>query len=136
MTKEASKTQLEAFCRGILQTDGAIRFAGLTTAMGSLLASAYRPGLVPILSPEETARYAVSTAMRAATRDDFESKLGQAAYVLARYPKLVRATITIGHQEKKHLLMLSFDPDSDFIDVLESKVIPFLKQNKGVLGRD
>jgi len=132
VSKSPDVSRLENFCKGILKTDRAVRFAGITNAMGSLLSTAYRSGLVPILEPEDTARYAVHTAMRAATRDDFESKLGRTVYVLARYPKLIRATVTIGSQEKKHLLMVSFDIGSDFVGILDNKILPYLKRNENL----
>lgn len=123
----------EDFCKDILQMDKAIRFVGLTNAMGTLLTTQYRPGVIPFMNPQETAAYALKAAIRAATRDDFESNVGDTLYVIARYTKLVRATLTIGSHEKKHLLLISFEVNSDPECIITTKVIPYVNENKARL---
>lgn len=130
MGSQEESVVYSSFCKDVLQKDKAIRFVGLTNSMGSLLATQYRPGLVPFMNPQETASYALKAAIRAATRDDFESNVGETIYVIARYAKLVRATLTIGLHEKKHLLLISFDINSDPECIITTKIIPYINENK------
>jgi hypothetical protein len=134
MKEEGMNPAYAEFCADILGMDKAIRFVGVTNAMGSLLATRYRPGVVPFMNPQETANYALKAAIRAATRDDFESNVGDTLYVIARYAKLVRATLTIGSHEKKHLLLVSFDVDSDPESIITKKIIPYIGRKKDVLS--
>ena len=122
--------ELSDFSNELLQKDDAIRFVGIANVMGSLLSTVYRPGLVPLNSPEETARYAVQAAIRAATREDFQANVGETIYSIARYTKLVRATIPIGIKEKRHLLLVSFDIDCDAEKIINQIVLPFITKNK------
>jgi hypothetical protein len=41
------------------------------------MATAYRDGLVPLMNKQETTHYAVQAGLRAAIREDFESKIGR-----------------------------------------------------------
>jgi hypothetical protein len=41
-------------CKEILDVDNSIRFVGIASDMGTVVASAYRKGLNPLLTPEES----------------------------------------------------------------------------------
>ncbi|MDQ4012301.1 MAG: hypothetical protein M3146_01075, partial [Thermoproteota archaeon] len=45
----------EEFCQLILSLDESIRFVGIATLNGAILATKYRANLVPLLTQEETA---------------------------------------------------------------------------------
>ena len=47
---------LEKFCRQILDKDYFIRTAKVADHLGHIIASAYIPGLIEVMSPEETER--------------------------------------------------------------------------------
>jgi hypothetical protein len=122
---------LESFCKGVLEKDHFIRFAGVSNHFGHLIATAYREGLVPLMTPEETARYAVQAAIRAATRETFESKIGELQFSISRYGRLVRATIPVKSSGKnKFLLLLSFDIDAEADSIINKKVLPYIIENK------
>jgi hypothetical protein len=122
---------LESFCRGVLEKDHFIRFAGVSNHLGHLIAMAYRKDLIPLMTPEETARYAVQAAIRAATRQTFESKIGELQFSISRYGRLVRATIPIKSSGKsKLLLLLSFDVDTEADSIISKKIFPYITENK------
>lgn len=122
---------LESFCRSVLAKDHFIRFAGVSNHFGHLIAIAYRQGLTPLMTHEETSRYAVQAAIRAATRETFESKIGELQFSISRYGRLVRATIPIKSSGKnKFLLLLSFDVDAEADSIINKKVLPYVMQNK------
>jgi len=124
-------TFFDSFCKGVLERDSFIRFAGISNHLGHLVASAYRRDLVPLMSQEETARYSVQAAIRAATRESFESRIGELRFSISRYSKLVRATVPIKSSGKsKFLLLLSFDVDAEADSIINRKVFPYVIENK------
>ena len=123
----------ESFCREILANNQSIRFAGIANHLGSLIATVYRRGLVPLMTKEETSQYSIQAVLRAATREDFESKIGRLEYSVGKYEKLIRATVPIifGNSEtKRYYLLLSFDLDSDAISIIDKKVLLYIAKNK------
>ncbi len=116
----------------MLEKDHFVRFVGLSNHLGHMIATAYRDGLVPLMTQEETARYAVQAAIRAATRDSFESKVGELKFSISRYGRLVRATVPIKSSGKnnKFLLLLSFDVDAEADSILDKKILPYIAENK------
>ena len=121
----------ENFCKGVLERDHFIRFAGVSNHLGHLIASAYRSSLSPLMTHEETARYAVQAAIRAATRETFESRVGELQFSISRYARLVRATVPIKSSGKnKFLLLISFDVDAEADSIINKKVVPYIQQNK------
>lgn len=124
-------TFFESFCRGVLEKDHFIRFAGISNHLGHLVASAYRQDLIPLMTQEETARYSVQAAIRAATRESFESRIGELRFSISRYSRLVRATVPIKSSGKsKFLLLLSFDVDAEADSIINKKVFPYVIENK------
>jgi len=121
----------EGFCRGVLEKDHFIRFAGISNHLGHLVATAYRKDLVPLMTQEETARYSVQAAIRAATRDAFEARIGELKFSISRYAKLVRATIPIKSSGKsKFLLLLSFDVDAEADSIINKKISSYIMDSK------
>lgn len=120
-------------CKQILRIDESIRFAGVANKMGSLQATAYRQGLVPLMTRAQTSQYAIQAVLRAATRQDFETNIGRLQYSIGKYEKLIRATVPIifgnNNYDNKLYLLLSFDIDSDVKHIIE-KVLKYIELNK------
>ena len=115
----------ESFCKGVLEKDHFIRFAAISNHLGHLVAAAYRKDLTPLMTPEETARYSVQAAIRAATREAFEQKIGELRFSISRYAMLVRATVPIKSSGKnKFLLLLSFDVDAEADSIINKRDSP------------
>ena len=47
------------------------------------------------MDKQETSHYAIQAVLCAATREDFESKIGRLEYSIGKYEKLIRATTPI-----------------------------------------
>ena len=134
----ASSTEedLDSLCKEILQLDNSIRFAGIANNLGSLVATAYRKELIPLMDKQETSHYAIQAVLRAATREDFESKIGRLEYSIGKYERLIRATIPIpirlfgkeDDESKFYYLLLSFDLKFNIMDVIENKVYRLYKK--------
>src|ERR687889_1398567 len=124
---------LESYCREILACNPSIRFAGIANQLGSLIATQYRQGLVPLMTKEETSQYSIQAVLRAAIREDFESKIGRLEYSIGKYEKLIRATVPItfaNSESKRFYLLLSFDSDSDAKSIIDKKVLLQIAKNK------
>jgi len=121
-----SEERISAICKRIVALDESIRFAAVANKMGTLIAITYRQGLVPLMTLEETSKYAIHAVIRAATREDIEIKLGRLQYSIGKYERLVRATIPIPVREgdkSKFFLLLSFDINSYAASIIEGKVL-------------
>jgi hypothetical protein len=124
------------FCKQVIGLDKAIRFAGIADEDGKLKSIAERPGLNPLLSPEERAQYAITAATRQFTRLRWEYMLGKIQYASSKYEKLMRATIPITDEYSvlSYVLLLSFDPETNnFHQVITEKIIPLINKNKANL---
>ena len=74
---------LQGFCEQILKIDYFIRSAIIVDHLGHIIASASRPGLIQLMSHEESARAAVQAVIRSATRDKFKSKIGNLLFSIS-----------------------------------------------------
>src|SRR6188472_1538279 len=136
----STEENLNGLCKEIQQLDNSIRFVGIANNLGTLIATAYRNGLTPLMNEQETSHYAIQSVLRAATREDFESKIGKLEYSIGKYERLIRATVPIrlfgsndddnNNQSKFYYLLISFDLKSAVIDIIEDKVMPFVEKNR------
>jgi hypothetical protein len=137
MNKEEQDEEVfNKFCKQVISLDSKIRFAGIADEDGKLKSMAERPGLNPLLTPEERAQYAITAATRQFTRLRWEYMLGKIQYASSKFEKLMRATIPITDEYSKlsFVLLLSFDPDTaNLHQLLTEKVIPLINQNKAAL---
>jgi hypothetical protein len=123
----------------VLEKDQSIRFIGIANHLGSLIATAYRQSLIPLMTNEETLQYSIQSVLRATTREDFESKIGKLEYSIGKYEKLIRATIPIllfrGNEDKdkRFYLLLSFDVNSDAKYIIENKILPLIKSREHII---
>jgi hypothetical protein len=123
---------LESFCKQVLNRDYFIRSVRLTDHVGHTIAVAFRQGLVPLISNEESSRAAVQAAIRAATRDKFKSKIGEIQFSISRYARLVRATVPIknGRMNTRFLLLITFEVDAEADSIILKKILPYIEENR------
>jgi hypothetical protein len=119
-------TIFEEFCELILGLDGSIRFVGIATLSGAILAVKYRANLIPLLTQEETAYSIKYSVWRMESRRALEEKLGKTLYVIATYEKIKRATIPVG-QDGQSILIVSFDIESDVESIIRNKILTTIK---------
>lgn len=125
-SSDSPPTIFEEFCQLILGADESIRFVGIATLTGAILATKYRANLVPLLAQEETASSIKYSVWRVESRRVLEEKLGKTLYVIATYEKVKRATIPVG-QEGQSILVISFDKDSDAETLIRNKILRIIK---------
>ena len=119
-------TVFEEFCQLILGVDESIRFVGIASLNGAILAMKYRANLIPLLTQEETTSSIKYSVWRMESRRILEEKLGKTLYVVATYEKLKRATIPVG-QDGQSILIISFDIESDVESIIRNKVLKIIK---------
>ncbi len=125
-SSDSPPTIFEEFCQLILGADESIRFVGIATITGAILAMKYRANLIPLLTQEETASSIKYSVWRVESRRVLEEKLGKTLYVIATYEKIKRATIPVG-QEGQSILVISFDNDSDAESIIRNKILTIIK---------
>ena len=75
------------------------------------------------MNEQETSHYAIQVVLRAAPREDFESKIGRLEYSIGKYERIIRATVPIrlfdkkDDQSKFYYLLVSFDLNFNVIDI-------------------
>jgi hypothetical protein len=123
---------LQSFCKQLLNRDYFVRSAKVVDHVGHEIATAYRQGLVPLMTSEESSRAAAQAAIRVATRNTFKSKIGEIQYSISRYTNLVRATVPIkdGTNKIRFLLLLTFDIDAEADSIILKKILPYIEDNR------
>jgi hypothetical protein len=116
-------------CGEILALDDKIRFAGIATRFGKVVASIYRGGLDPLLTRQESELSVTQSIIRMGTRQTLEQKLGKTIYAFAMYEKIKRATIPM-HDADGHILMVSFDIEADHERLILQKILPLVRERK------
>ena len=91
----STEENLNVICKQTQQLDNSIRFVGIANGLGSLIATAYRNGLTPLMNEQETSHYGIQAVLRATIREEFESKIGRLEYSIGKYERLIRATVPI-----------------------------------------
>ena len=123
-------TNYQNMCNEVLGLDGSIRYAGIADHLGTLIATAYRPGLVPLSPKEETEKYTMQAIQRTGAIQG-GSKVGKLQYAIGKYENLIRATVpVVSARQDKFYLMLSFDPGSDPIRIIEEKVMASIEKGR------
>ena len=125
-SSDSPPTIFEEFCQLILGADESIRFVGIASLTGAILAMKYRANLTPLLTQEETASSIKYSVWRMESRRELEEKIGRTLYVVATYEKLKRATIPVG-QEGQSILVISFDKETDAESVIRNKILKLIK---------
>ena len=119
----------EYLCKQILELDKTIRFAGIASIEGKLIAQEYREGLESLLTKEESELSVVQSIIRMGTRKVFEEKIGKTIYAFALYEKVKRATMPLGDT---NILMISFDIEANHECIILNKILPLIRKEHSI----
>lgn len=110
--------------------DKNIRFAGIASLEGKILASKYRSDIQPLLTLQESELSVMQSLMRMSMRKTLEGKLGKTVYATAVYQKVKRSTISLFNEGEKSdaYLMVSFERDANHEALINEKILPFLEK--------
>ncbi len=109
-------------CEKIL-SEPEIRFAGIISEMGRLIAGGFKKGIVPLEDDSERQTLYMELALRVATRREFDSSMGRVKYSAARREKVVMMSFPL----KNCILMVVAEPNVN-IDRLAYRIIKKLDQ--------
>jgi len=109
-------------CEKIL-SEPEIRFAGIISEMGKLIAGGFKKGIVPLEDDSERQKLFMELALRVATRREFDSSMGRVKYSAARREKVVVMSFPL----KNCILMVVAEPQVN-IDRLAYRIIKKLDQ--------
>jgi len=112
--KKFSTVSNEDKCKKILEIDDTIKFAGISTKQGAILAAQYKPGLAPFFDDINTEFLVSKQVLLAMENTHAKDKLGQLKYSVMAYENLKRATFALD----EGILLVSFDKSGD-----ENKII-------------
>ena len=117
-------------CLNVLELDGGIRFAGIASSEGKILATEFREGTKPLLSLQESELSIMQSLMRMSMRRTLESRLGKTIYATAVYQKVKRATISLFSNVGKAdcYLLVSFEKQADHEAIINKKILPFWEE--------
>jgi hypothetical protein len=124
-----SSSLFEDVCQNIIDLDKTIRFAGIANMRRTIVSAKYRPGLVPLLTQQETIESVEQSVLRMSTRRLMEAKLGKILYSITFYEKVKRAVLPIG-KNGDFILIVSFDNEADPDSIIHNKIIPLISYDQ------
>ncbi len=107
----------EQKCQNLLK-EPEIRFAGLISPMGHLVAGGMKKGLKPLEDDADMRKLYMELILRVSTRQEFDQSLGVVNYSASRREKAVVLSFPIGNK----VLLISANTDVD-IDETAKKVM-------------
>ena len=122
MENQKSLEKYQMQCERIL-SQPEIRFAGIISEMGKLIAGGFKKGIVPLEDDSERQTLYMELALRVATRREFDSSMGRVKYSASRREKVVMMSFPL----KNYILMVSAEFSVN-IDRLAYKIIKKLDQ--------
>lgn len=75
-------------CKAVVGMDESVRFAGVTSPIGRIVAYEYRKGTTPLLTLQESEMSVVQSVIRMDLRKLHEVKLGKTLYSVSAYEKV------------------------------------------------
>jgi len=93
-------------CNKIL-SEPEIRFAGIISEMGKLIAGGFKKGIIPLEDDSGRQKLYMELALRVATRREFDSFMGRVKYSVSRREKVVVMSFPL----KNCILMVVAEPN-------------------------
>ena len=104
-------------CQNLLK-EPEIRFAGLISPMGHLVAGGMKKGIAPLEDDADMRKLYMELILRVSTRQEFDQSLGEVKYSASRRTKAVVMSFPIDNK----VLLVSANPDVS-IDDTANKVM-------------
>jgi len=101
-----SDGRLQELCERIYSTNQAVRFAGVITKMGRLVAGGMRPDLESLEDKEGSSKLYVQFALMSEMRKDFDDIFGKAIYSFTEREKIKLASFPL---DDNHILRVSIE---------------------------
>lgn len=123
-----SDGRLQELCERIYSTNQAVRFAGVITKMGRLVAGGMRPDLESLEDKEGSSKLYVQFALMSEMRKDFDDIFGKAIYSFTEREKIKLASFPL---DDNHILRVSIEKKEkdhaqiiqDILDIIGTPIL-------------
>lgn len=116
--RKFSSVSNEEKCKKILEIDDAIKFVGIISKNGPILAAQYKPGTAPFFDDTNTEFSISKQVLSSMENTQGKEKLGQLMYCVMAYENLKRATFSLDDG----ILLVSFEKSGDENEII-NKII-------------
>ena len=103
-------------CKKILELDKSIRFAGICSVDGDILAAEYKKGVSPLFNSMELEFSILTSTIRTIEKNMLGTKLGQMFYSITAYENVKRATFTL---DDGGFLLVSFERSGNEREIVD-----------------
>jgi hypothetical protein len=109
---------LQELCENIYLINQNIRFAGIITKMGRLVAGGMRPELESLEDKDDSSKLYVQFALMTEMRKDFDDIFGKAIYSFTEREKIKLASFPL---DDNHILRVSIEKkEKDHLEIIQS----------------
>ena len=124
-------TFFQGFCDQIFSLDRHIRFVGLATGQGKLLAAKYSDYPKNTLTETEIEQSLAPLVMQAQLYHKIHEIAGKLRYHIGTFEKLYSAAIPASFDPKAEVfILMSFELGCDPARIIEDRIIPIIRDNK------
>jgi hypothetical protein len=124
-----SAERLQELCEKIYSINQHIRFAGIITRMGRLVAGGMRPDIESLEDKENSSKLYVQFALMTEMRKDFDDIFGKAIYSFTEREKIKLASFPL---DDNHILRVSIEKKEkdhgriiqSILDIIETPILP------------
>lgn len=124
-----SDRRLQELCEKIYSINRHIRFAGVITKMGRLVAGGMRPDIKSLEDNDNSSKLYVQFALMTEMRKDFDDIFGKAIYSFTEREKIKLASFPL---DDNHILRVSIEKKEkdhgriiqNILDIIETPVLP------------
>lgn len=124
-----SAERLQELCEKIYSINQHIRFAGIITRMGRLVAGGMRPDIESLEDKENSSKLYVQFALMTEMRKDFDDIFGKAIYSFTEREKIKLASFPL---DDNHILRVSIEKKEkdhgriiqNILDIIETPILP------------
>jgi hypothetical protein len=124
-----SAERLQELCEKIYSINQHIRFAGIITKMGRLVAGGMRPDIESLEDKEDSSKLYVQFALMTEMRKDFDDIFGKAIYSFTEREKIKLASFPL---DDNHILRVSIEKKEkdhgriiqSILDIIETPILP------------
>lgn len=122
-----SDKQLQELCDKIFSINENIRFAGVITRMGRLVAGGMRSSLEPLEDKNSSLQLYVQFALIAEMRKDFDRSFGKAIYTFTEREQIKLASFPL---DDNHILRISIErKEKDHAQIIQN-VLDIIKTSE------
>lgn len=114
---------LESICKRILNLDPKIRFAGVISNKGKLLAGGEKEGVKMLVDKKNHEMLFMEVALRVRMRQEFDKQLGPVNFTVSHRAKLVIMSFPFGNE----IIYVTGDNDLDLTKI-PSEILRIIKE--------